>query len=524
MSGGHASPGATRIAWAQTAWLETTWRWLGLLAVLLTTFVLVRLAVLNIFYTTGDLRDPSWLASVIWHNDWRLHGPAAFPAPYFSEHVSPILWLANAVSYVVPLSRYDLYAAWIAIIHALYAAGVYRAWRLSDDRLTAPRALVAVLVALAATFSGVAVAALRLPHPELAIPALALWFCIAMAERTYGWAGFWLALCLAIREDAGLHVFMLLAPWACVLAARHRRVTPDVKWLLGFAAAAAVYSVAVFIAKRLEFPGADTMTRSYLGDPPFHHLTLSLLKERLDYYLRERTYVLLPMAATFVWAAMSRNPLLPLGYLAALPWLGFNFVAIHPTPGTLSYYYAFPFWLSLGWPLVALYAWRNPGGRTNRRWPYTLLLLFSVTGWHDGRWVIYPAERDGFGQSPFAYNDTLRDRERYQAFFDYFQANRALFGLTALDQAVFGLMIDKTDRSAWIDPWRHDEPPTTMIVFPHAFDWRTRVVPLLRSGLYACIYEVPGTHIELATQNELGGRLPAPVPMLLVTSSLGARC
>ena len=51
----------------------------------------------------GRYARPAWLAAVTWHNGWRLRGPPANPFPYFHEHVTPILWLSNAVSYVVPL-------------------------------------------------------------------------------------------------------------------------------------------------------------------------------------------------------------------------------------------------------------------------------------------------------------------------------------------------------------------------------------------------------------------------------------
>ena len=183
----------TPVSSTAASWRATSWRWLGLCLTALITFILVRIAVLNVFYTTGDMHDPGWIASVTWHNTWHLHGPPAFHSPYFSEHLAPMLWLTNAVSFVLPLAKFDYYAALIGAIHALYAAPIYRAWQLSDSRITSGRAVVAILVALAAAFSGVAVVALGLPHPELAIPAPALWFFIAMARRAYLAAACWLA-------------------------------------------------------------------------------------------------------------------------------------------------------------------------------------------------------------------------------------------------------------------------------------------------------------------------------------------
>jgi hypothetical protein len=485
--------------------------------------------VLNVFYTTGDMHDPGWLASITWHNGWHLYGPQAFSGPYFSEHLAPILWLTNAASFVIPLTKFDYYAALIAAIHALYAAGVYRAWQLGETRVTAMRAGVAVLVALTATFSAVAVIALRLPHPELAIPALGLWFLIAMAQRAHGWAACWLAACLMVREDAGFHLAGLLVLWAGVLAWRRQRGGQDsgwryVRWLMAFALAAFGYSVAAFLAKHVYFPFGDILTRSYLGDPPWHHVTVPFVLDRLHFYLVQRTYVTLPLLITLLWGAVVRNPLLPLGSIAALPWLGLNILAVHETPGTLGYYYGFPFWLSLAWPLIALHVWREVGGRAARRWPYALLLLVSIVGWQVDRVTVYPLETDPFGNSRLAYTDTVRDRARNQDFVDYYLANRPLFGVTALDQGVFGLLVDHADRSAWLELWPADQPPETMIYFVGGLDYRPRVTPLLRTGIYRCVYGVPGTHIQIATRNPLSDLLPVPMPIMLVSASPGAQC
>ena len=89
------------------------------------SFVLVRIAVLNIFYSIGDMQDPGWIASVTWRNRWRLPGPDAYPGSYFFEHLALILWFTNALSFIVPMSKFDYYAVCIAIAHAIYAAGIF---------------------------------------------------------------------------------------------------------------------------------------------------------------------------------------------------------------------------------------------------------------------------------------------------------------------------------------------------------------------------------------------------------------
>jgi hypothetical protein len=504
--------------------VQTAWRCLGFATVSAITFILVRIAVLNIFYTTGDMRDPGWLAFITWHNGWRLRGPPGFPGPFFSEHVAPILWLTNAVSFVVPLGRYDYYAAVIASSHALFAAGVYAAWQLTEVRRSAAGPLLGVPVALAAAFSAVGVISLGLPHFEMAIPAFALWFFIFLAKRAYLGAAAWFAVCLAVREDAGFHLFGILMLWAGVTIWTKRRLTREVRLLLGFAVAAFCYSAVAFAAKQVWFPDGDILWRSYLGYQPLHHVTASFVLDRLRYFLTDRTYVTLPFLLSIAWAWFSRNPLLPVGYLATAPWLVLTILAVHPTPGVLAYYYGFPFWLALAWPLVAMRIRREANDRRAAHWPYALLLLASLVGWQRDRLVVYPLMADHIGEAPFAWNDPLRERTRYQVFVDYYWTNRPLFGATALDQAVSGLLIDRVGRDGWLEYWRDKPPPDTIIYFEHGFEWPTRVWPLVRSGIYQCVYAVPETRILVASQVPLGPRLPAPMPLLIVKSALGAGC
>jgi hypothetical protein len=504
--------------------LEQICRWAGLSLVSLIAFILARTAVLNLFFTMGDLHDPSWIAFVTWRNGWRLHGPPGFPGPFFSEHIMPVLWLTDAVSYLPPLDRYDYYAAAIGVVYAVFATGVFTAWRLSDVPLTPTRTAAAALVALAATFSAVGVVALGLPHPEMAIPACAVWFVISLAKRTWLAAMFWFVACLSIREDAGFHLFTILMPWACIMLWRERHVTHATRWLLGCAAAALLYSVAAFVVKRIEFPAGDILWRSYLGQPPFHHVTVRLIGDRMRYYLTDLTYVSLPFLISLIWAWISRNPLLPVGYVAAVPWLLLSVLAVHPTPGILAYYYGFPFWLALAWPLIGLRVWSCVTGRETARWPYALLLLASLIGFQRGHPTFHPLAANDFGDFRFAWSDTLTNRSRALAFANFYWANRSAFGTTALDLAVSGLLIDRVGRDGWLEYWRDKPDPDTIMYFQPAFEWRTRVWPLLRSGIYDCVYAVPDTRIMIASQLPLSERLPARMPLLIVNGAPGVRC
>jgi hypothetical protein len=180
----------------------------------------------------------------------------------------------------------------------------------------------------------------------------------------------------------------------------------------------------------------------------------------------------------------------------------------------MTYYMGFPFWLALAWPLIAVRVGQDTAEGANQRWPYVLLLLASTIGWHPDRIVIYPLDQGSFRQQPFRYTEALSHRADYREFVDTFVNHRAVFGMTAVDQPMVGLLIDHIDRSNWSDDWQ-SAPPDTLIYFADSPFLQKEVLPLLNTGKYRCIYSVPGTRIRLATQDALRERLPDPAEFSL---------
>ena len=175
------------------------------------------------------------------------------------------------------------------------------------------------------------------------------------------------------------------------------------------------------------------------------------------------TFISLPFLVTIAWAYYARNPLLILGYVSALPWLAFNLLALRDIPGHLDFYYAFPFWLALAWPLLAQLLWTYPR-KTNitNCWPYFLLLVTSIFGLHAGHLVVYPFTTikmtDGkFEGNSFVIREELGQRTFVRDFINYFEMHQELFEQSAMDEPVLGLVIDVNKDILWIGDWAH--PP-----------------------------------------------------------------
>ena len=493
---------------------------IGFAIVALVSAVLVAIAVLNVFYVEGDLIDGGWLATLVWHGNFSLIGPPSFSLTFFSEHMVFIFWPLSLISYLTPLSKFDFYALFQGCIYALYAAGIFRAWLLVDPekRASVFKTITAACAAFAATFSVVGMQALRLPHFEMAMPPLALWFFIEVTQKNYRHAAIWFVLCLMVREDAGFHLFGIMFLVQIVSSISHKDYDQK-RMLWRFAAWAFLYSLIICILKNVLFVDADddVFRRSYTGTPPWHHVNAEFIAQRWDFYKSYATFIYIPCAITAVWALIVRNPFLPIGYLAFIPWVVLSFFSVNDASGTMTYYYAFPFWISLSWPLIALRLWSVPTKKYVHQIAYGLILISSLFAWdyQYDQVALMPLAHNNFPHYPFQITDGLKNRAATDEFVSYFVKHQTDFKANGLglDMSLLALLTDYVRRDTWLETIRSAEAkPDILIYYENCFEWGTQVLPLLKTGLYNYFYQVPGTPIRIAARHDLAVRLPVPQP------------
>lgn len=317
--------------------------------------------VLNQFYRYGAvLLDTGLLADLAWHKAATLPMSPVFQAPgfylsqassFYSLHMAPLFALLSALSWLTSLSMAQWFSLFIGIGHALPFIAVF--WILSTDfeLRRGWRIGLAVLLAAAFSFNGLAIAQVRYPHFEILMVASLMLFLVAWWHERFILAAFFFAVCLICREDAGFHIVSILA----VLVAMnwYYGIRPsEQKWTLIFLAIAFAYSAGALLLTSTLFPGHSNFARVYLGDPPFAHLDAALVQLRTLIYLFGRSYIFLPAACAIVWAIVARNPYLLVGYIACIPWTLLHFVAKSEVAGNLAGYYGFPFMVAAFWPLI----------------------------------------------------------------------------------------------------------------------------------------------------------------------------
>ncbi|MGI4800529.1 MAG: hypothetical protein ACRYG8_42180 [Janthinobacterium lividum] len=313
------------------------------------------------FYVRGAfVLDSGLLGFLTWRSNAALTQPDSLGGgSFFAIHVAPLFLVTSQISWLLPISLPQFFAGFVGLSHVLLALAVF--WLLAEGYGLRQSGSVwlAALAGVAFAFSGLAVAIARYPHFETYIAAFFLLFATARALGYERVGVIFLFLGLSTREDAGLHYAAVLIVTAAFDRWRGQRVRQNDWW---FTLIAMAYSAAIILGQRLIFPGGSAFARVYLGMPPLGHIDITLISNRLLYLLVNRPYILLPALAAVIWAIRVRNPAVLVGYVAALPWLLLHVLAKSPLAGALSSYYAFPFLIALGWPLIAVLRQRQAEG------------------------------------------------------------------------------------------------------------------------------------------------------------------
>ena len=457
-------------------------------------FVLFYRLILFHFYVRGSfVLDTGLLASLMWHNTPALTVPASTGGfSFFEQHVSPVLVLVSAASYLLPLTMPQLFAAFVGLCHGLLALAVF--WLLVSGygaRRGGPLALAAV-ASVTFAFNGLAIAIVRYPHFETFGAACLLWFFVALVleRRTIAVVAFLFAI--ATREDVGLHAFGFLSVWAGL---NWLRGVPwrQSRWIIGFAAAGLAYSASVLLVQHHAFPDSSAFVRVYLGQPPWSQVNVGLVASRLLGWAWLHCAILFPAAAAVAWSVRTHNPYIAAAYVACMPWATLHLFAVSDLAGLMFGYYAYPFLIAMAWPwLAVLIRYRQPPSAPLQpvaaaAWMLAMvaLSLVPVGGTFDPGRLTLP---EAFLSPPSAMQQVLTDRA-----IAAIASGRPALGRLVVDTSVAALLPGAFPRDE-LAGWAGGSANTVVFLAEGYDARRLRAVPGLP------VHEdVPGTAIRIMT-------------------------
>lgn len=334
------------------------WSPIRFFAILLTAFLLPFSSIIHHFLKQGAyFLDSGWFAYLLSETNLSLANPPLLGASsYMATHISPSFLPFVYLSKLLGLTPHATLGLWQSVIFVLTAlAGLLLIGR-SNSSKTLKSGAWAFWTALLLPFSGLSLAILGYPHTE-AMAMSCLFLCIALWcensiwTQLVSWSVFVFAL--GVREDVGFHVFALFMTF--LVLAKLSKQTPEI-WqkLLVASMVGFIYSAtAIFLQKKF-FIGDDAFSRIYSGQPPWSHLSLSFVMNRLQDFIVKKPYLSLPTFVLIVVAIKKRQPIMLVPCLAYLPWIFVNLSAFSSAAGSLMGYYAYPLLSFFIWPLVLL--------------------------------------------------------------------------------------------------------------------------------------------------------------------------
>ena len=323
-------------------------------------FSLVYFWILNHFYQQGAFfLDAGWLADLMWHKNLILPNPKVIlvssdwpPWSWYGIHISPIFSIISSLSYALPFDRVQIFAIYSGTTHGLLAFFMCRIFCRWWFTPSIAWLFVATILSVVFALNGLAISIATYPHFELLISALLLGCLYLLFERRFVLAGITAFLALLVREDAGFHLAAVLS--LVVVLNRVKGISfKSQKPLCIFLGLAFLYSCLAMIAQKLAFPLFSSFEFVY-GNPPFAHVTIDLLANRVMEIWHSRICVWLPLLILIVGAVLFRMPYVFVGAIAFIPWLSIQILAAGEIAGTLKGHYAYPIILSIGWIGIAL--------------------------------------------------------------------------------------------------------------------------------------------------------------------------
>lgn len=469
---------------------------------------------LHHFYISGSfLLDAGWTAYLLTHGGLSLTFPTALRGEsYFIFHVSPLFVAIADLRRALPVSDMQFFAGFMGLCHALAGAAVlwtlYAGFRL---RRGVPLA-IAALIAVAFSFNGLALAIVRYPHSEILVVASVILFAVALVQRHTILAGVFLFVALLTREDAGLHVFALLA-LVVGLNRWHGANWRSQRTEIAYAAIALAYSVVAIAVQRALSDGTPTLTLTYLGNPPFVELTVERTLLRLQFYAAYRGYLVLPALIAAIWALRARNPYILVGYVAFLPWAMLQLIAHTDIAGTLSGYYAYPFMIASFWPLLGVLLDRRRRGVEGRSGATVLAFSAMIAASFVGVSQQYnPGRLDlmaGLADPPALARQAATDEAIARL-----ARSKAALGALLVDTSIVALAPDAFTPGETV-PEYQSGPLDTVVYYTRGFE-SNRLRGLAKTAGLHQYYRVPGTEIRIASNHPIP--TAAPIAALLAAA------
>ncbi len=475
----------------------------GLFSFIIPTFLLSNY-ILNHYYNSESfVLDTGWFTYLLSESTSL---PIANPLvgvldyTYFTTHLSlfyyPFSLLYTLLEgFLTPIHYFSLF---IGSLYGLIALAIF----LAGEKFVSKKSTLFLLflIAIITPFNGVALGTIGFPHIEIAIPALLLLFVAFYFRGNKYWSYFVVLIILTIREDAGFHLFGLLSIILIAYYLVVKKLASIPKDLIYIALFALFGSILLIAIQKNFFIGDNALERIYLGTPHFAHLSIDFIKDRVEFFLYNRSYLYVPAILLIPLAIWNKNIFLLVPLLSTLPWLLLSFIAITAMPHTFSNYYAFPFIVLVAWPLLAFLINSTIIDSTSPKLFKIITTISLTTGLSIYLFIGTIGHVDnrpwrGFG---LGYIQKIENVDRT---IDIISHNKELFGNIIYDEAMSSFMIKTLtkDEYGYLNRFSklQIQKANSIIFFENSLE---KIRPILKEKKFHYFYKFNNTDIIIATE------------------------
>jgi len=311
--------------------------------------------VMNHIYVQGSgMADVGWFMDLMaFTAEIPPKNPSAMSidTTFFSTHISLVFYITSAIYYLSEtfINEKVLFSLFVGSMYGLVSISVLITLKEKIEH-NKTSLFTASLISVLAAFNGAGLGLIGFPHIEIAIPALLLLFITLHTSNYKKLSIITFVILLTIREDSGLHAFLILS---AIIIANFIQSKKVIKDILAFAIAGLIYSLLAIYIQKTYFPGDNALARIYTGTPPYAHITLDFIIKQISTFFSYRAYIWAPWLVALYLYIRTRDLLYLAGIAATTPWLILSLTAYGGMAQMLSNYYAFPMILSILWPIFS---------------------------------------------------------------------------------------------------------------------------------------------------------------------------
>ena len=326
--------------------------------------ILSRILWMNRHYyiSGGYIMDTAWYAHLISNVSYKLTNPSVIsngnPVSYYNTHISPGFFLYSLLSPFKNLSYPNQLGIFLGLFQSLTFPLLYFSIKRSFKNVNK---LSVYTFSFIFTICSVPERLVSYPHPEIIIPILICFSLYFFTKREIKLSIITGLISCLFREDAGLHlalVYFVLIFYFYFF----EKLRPEYKDKISFYKKYSIISfitglsvaLSSILVQKTFFNADSALTRIYLGEPPFSHITFNSLIERLGNFSSSYLWFIIPFLIYYLISIFSRNILFIIGFISCVPWFTLNFLALGGVASKFELYYGFPFLIAILFPFITV--------------------------------------------------------------------------------------------------------------------------------------------------------------------------